>query len=53
MRDIELSDEEWVRLKRRLMTKGPEEAMSDYTPPICLKHGSEYVTYEKRGSEDL
>ena len=24
----------------------------DYTPPVTLTHGTEYITYEKEGYED-
>lgn len=51
MRIVELSDEEWAHLKRRLTTRSADEALKDYAPPVKLTHGSEYVTYEK-GNED-
>ena len=51
MVEIELGDDEWARLKRKLMYGTVDEALKDYTPPVRLTHGSEYVTYEK-GNED-
>lgn len=51
MQEIELNDDDWLALKRRLMLGSVEEAMKDYTPPVRIKHGCEYVTYEK-GNED-
>ena len=51
MREIELDDGEWSRLKRSLMTKSADEALSGYDPPVMLTHGYEYITYEK-GIED-
>lgn len=53
MVEIELGDDEWERLKRKLMFGTVDEALKDYTPPVRLKHGIESVTYEKKGSEDL
>ena len=52
MRVIELNDDEWASLKRRLMTQSNEEALRGYTPPVKLTHGTEYITYEKEGFED-
>ena len=52
MREIELSDDEWERLKRKLMTGSVEEAMKGFTPPVRIKHGCEYVTYEKGNDDD-
>ena len=52
MRVIELNDDEWASLKRRLMTRSNEEALRGYTPPVKLTHGTEYVIYEKEGFED-
>ena len=44
MKTIELNDDDWARLKRKLM--------NDYTPPVKLTHGNEYITYETGGEED-
>lgn len=52
MRTVELNDDEWVILKRMLMTMGAEEALKCYEPPVKLTHGAEYITYEKEGNED-
>ena len=52
MRTVELNDDEWVILKRRLMTMGAEEALKCYEPPVKLTHGAEYITYEKEGNEE-
>ena len=51
MVEIELGDDEWARLKRKLMYGTVDEALKDDTPPVRLTHGSEYITYEK-GNED-
>lgn len=51
MKTIELDDDCWARLKRNLMRRGAE-ALKDYTPPVKLTHGTEYITYEKEGHED-
>lgn len=51
MEEIELNDYYWLFRKRRLMFGSVEEAMKGYTPPVRIKHGCEYVTYEK-GNED-
>lgn len=46
MKTIELNDDDWARLKRKLMTQSVDDAMKDYTPPVKLTHGNEYITYE-------
>lgn len=51
MQEIELNDDDWLALKRKLIYGSVEEAMRDYTPPVRVKHGCEYMTYEK-GNED-
>ena len=51
MKTIELSDSDWASLKRRLMTRSPDDALKGYTPPVKLTHGTEYIIYEK-GNED-
>lgn len=50
MNEIELTATEWARLKRKLMSKGAE-ALRDYTPPVKLTHGGQYVIHEK-GNDD-
>lgn len=52
MKTIELNDDDWARLKRKLMTQSVDDAMKDYTPPVKLMHGNEYITYETGGEED-
>lgn len=52
MKTIELNDDDWERLKRKLMTGSADDALKDYTPPVKLTHGTEYITYEKEGYED-
>lgn len=52
MKTIELNDDDWARLRRNLMTRSPDDALKDYTPPVKLTHGTEYITYEKEGYED-
>ena len=34
------------RLKRKLMSGSVDDALKDYTPPVKLTHGTEYITYE-------
>lgn len=46
MKTIELNDDDWARLKRKLMTQSVDDAMKDYTPPVKLTHGNEYITYK-------
>ena len=52
MKTIELNDDDWARLKRKLMTQSVDDALKDYTPPVTLTHGTEYITYETGGEED-
>ena len=53
MKTIELNDDDWARLKRKLMTQSVDDALKDYTPTVTLTHGTEYITYdEKEGYED-
>lgn len=52
MKTIELNDDDWARLKRKLMTQSVGDAMKDYTPPVKLTHGNECITYETGGEED-
>ncbi len=52
MKTIELNDDDWARLKRKLMNGSVDDALKDYTPPVKLTHGNEYITYEKEGYED-
>lgn len=47
MREVELSDDDWARLKRKLMTQGADDALKGYAPPVKLTHGGEYIIYEK------
>lgn len=47
MKTIELNDDDWARLKRNLMNGSVDDALKDYTPPVKLTHGTEYITYEK------
>ena len=46
MKTIELNDDDWARLKRKLMNGSVDDALKDYTPPVNLTHGNEYITYE-------
>lgn len=46
MKTIELNDDDWARLKRKLMNGSVDDALKDYTPPVKLTHGTEYITYE-------
>jgi hypothetical protein len=34
------------------MNGSVDDALKDYTPPVKLTHGTEYITYEKEGYED-
>lgn len=52
MKTVELKDDEWACIKRKLMKRSVEEALKDYTPPVKLTHGTEYIIYEKEGYED-
>ena len=52
MKTIEPNDDDWARLKRKLMNGSVDDALKDYTPPVKLTHGTEYITYEKEGYED-
>lgn len=52
MKTVELSDDDWSRLKRRLMTRSVDDALMGYEPPVKLTHGTEYITYEIGGEED-
>lgn len=49
MKTIELNDDDWARLKRKMMNGSVDDALKDYTPPVKLTHGTEYITYEKGG----
>lgn len=51
MKTVEINDADWARLKRSLMNGSVEDALKDYTPPVTLTHGSEYITYEIGGEE--
>lgn len=51
MQEVELSDSEWRRLKRWLMSDGMNWPLRRYVPPIKLMHGSEYFEYEKSGCQ--
>lgn len=53
MKTIELNDDDWARLKRKMMNGSVDDALKDYTPPVKLTHGTEYITYEKEGYEDI
>lgn len=52
MKTVELKDDEWSCIKRKLVKRSVEEALKDYTPPVKLTHGTEYIIYEKEGYED-
>ncbi len=52
MKTIELNDDDWARLKRKLMSGSVDDALKDYTPPVKLTHGTEYIIYETGGEED-
>lgn len=52
MKTIELNDDDWARLKRKLMNGSVDDALKEYAPPVKLTHGTEYITYEKEGYED-
>lgn len=52
MKTIELNDDDWALLKLKLMTRSADDALKDFTPPVKLTHGAEYITYEKEGYED-
>ncbi len=51
MKTIELNDDDWARLKRKLMNGSVDDALKDYTPPVKLTHGTEYIVYERGGEE--
>lgn len=46
-REIELSNRDWCRIKKRLMSMPVDEALKEYEPPVKLTHGGEYITYWK------
>lgn len=52
MKEIEVTPDEWARIKQLLMTGGEEAALSGYTPPVKIKCGNQWVVYEKEGFED-
>lgn len=52
MKAIELNDDDWARLKRKLMSGSVDDALKDYMTPVKLTHGTEYITYETGGEED-
>lgn len=52
MEEIELNDDDWARLKRKLIHGNVEDALRSYTPPVKLTHGNEYVVFEKEGFDD-
>lgn len=52
MEEIELNDDDWASLKRKLIHGNVEDALSNYTPPVKLTHGTEYITYEKGNDDD-
>jgi|GEM_PF-163921 len=41
MKTIELNDDDWARLKRKMMNGSVDDALKDYTPPVKLTHGTE------------
>lgn len=52
MKEIELNDDDWASLKRKLIHGNAEDALRNYTPPVKLTHGTEYITYEKGNDDD-
>lgn len=52
MEEIELNDDDWASLKRKLLHGNAEDALRNYTPPVKLTHGTEYITYEKGNDDD-
>lgn len=52
MREIELDESRWARLKRELMTRAPDEALRDFEPPVRLTHNGEYITYGRETDDD-
>lgn len=52
MREVEVTPDEWARIKQRLMTSGEDAALYDYKPPVKLTCGDQWVIYEKEGFED-
>ena len=52
MKTIELNDDDWARLKRKLMNGSGDDALEDYTQPVKLTHVNYYITYEKEGYDD-
>lgn len=55
MKTIELSSDEWAWLTDRLMNGSVDDALKDYTPPVMLTYGNQYIKYitdEKEGYED-
>ena len=55
MQTIELSSDEWAWLTRKLMNGSVDDALKDYTPPVMLTYGNQYLKYinsEKEGNED-
>ena len=45
MKTIELNDDDWARLKRKLMNGSVDDALKDYTPPVKLTHGTDCLLY--------
>ncbi|UEA45187.1 hypothetical protein [Collinsella stercoris] len=52
MREVAVNNDEWLRIKRKLMTSTVEEALAGYEPPVRVVHGCEYVTYERGTGDD-
>lgn len=55
MKTIELNSDEWALLTRKLMNGSVDDALKDYTPPVMLTYGNQYIKYitdEKEGYED-
>ena len=48
MREVELSDFEWIRLVRAFYERG-SHVLADlgYEPPVKLTHKNEFVIYER------
>lgn len=52
MEEIELNDDDWASLNRKLVHGNEEDALKSYTPPVKLTHDREYVLYEIGGEDE-
>lgn len=52
MRVVEVGDDEWAALKRRLVFRGPSALEGLYEPPVRIVHGCEYVVYDETEEDD-